>query len=386
MVLGKPSSGKSFVALDMAGHVASGTPWFGREVEQTGAVIFALEGGGGFHLRVNALKSKFAGDLPLSFVPESVNFLSSAEDLAAAERAVAAAAARHGNDIGLVVIDTLARAMPGGDENGPQDMTAVIRNMDRLRASTGAHVMLVHHLGKDASRGARGHSSLLGAVDTELTLTKEHGDPNGEMKVTKQKDLEPWQEPVPYVLKQISFGLCDQWGEARTSCTVEPAPTIDLEAKLSARAQELLDLCDGIFDGYGGGDTVSENDGSTPEKTGQRQRENLYAVWLKKVLKQPPAKNGPKRANQRRIFNKAFKQLKDNGKIDENGRTSQRAKSGLIEAGLTGKGMRDQGQWATPFIRVAPGPADAPRTKEEIENRPKSRKKAAAGGELDFLL
>ena len=65
LVLGKPSSGKSFVALDMAGHIASGAAWFGRGVEQTGVVIFALEGGGSFQLRVNAIKSKFAGDLPL---------------------------------------------------------------------------------------------------------------------------------------------------------------------------------------------------------------------------------------------------------------------------------------------------------------------------------
>jgi hypothetical protein len=391
LVLGKPSSGKSFVALDMCGHIASGTPWFDRGVEQTGVVIFALEGGGSFHLRVDALKSKFAGDLPLSFVPESVNFLSSPEDLAAAVDAVAVEAAHHGIDIGLVVIDTLARAMPGGDENGPQDMTAVIRNMDRLRASTGAHVMLVHHLGKDASRGARGHSSLLGAVDTELTLTKEHGDHNGEMKVTKQKDLEPWHEPVPYVLKQISFGLHDQWGEPRTSCTVEPAPTIDFslhppEAKLSPRDRALLDLCESLTVAESTGASAAENDGNTPEKPDKTFKAGLYAICPEKVLKQAPGKTRTERDNQRRMIRRSFKVLKDNGLIDENGRTGQPDKSRTKPDSPDPARRAGQDKPDCPPIGAAALSAAAPGTKEEIKRPSKEPEKAAAGGELDLLL
>jgi RecA-family ATPase len=48
--------------------------------------------------------------------------------------------------------------MAGGNENAPDDMGALVRNIDRLRAETGAAVLLVHHTGKDTSRGARGHS------------------------------------------------------------------------------------------------------------------------------------------------------------------------------------------------------------------------------------
>ena len=54
----------------------------------------------------------------------------------------------------IIEIDTLSRIMAGGDENNAADMTALIRNIDTLRAATGAHVVLVHHTGKDTARGA----------------------------------------------------------------------------------------------------------------------------------------------------------------------------------------------------------------------------------------
>jgi RecA-family ATPase len=52
---------------------------------------------------------------------------------------------------GFIVIDTLSRVLAGGNENGPEDMGALVMNVDRLRAATGATVLLVHHTGKDAS-------------------------------------------------------------------------------------------------------------------------------------------------------------------------------------------------------------------------------------------
>ena len=76
-------------------------------------------------------------------------------------------ACRLGMPVGLIVIDTLSRVMAGGNENAPEDMGALVRNIDRLRDETGGAVLLVHHSGKDLSRGARGHSLLRAATDTE---------------------------------------------------------------------------------------------------------------------------------------------------------------------------------------------------------------------------
>ena len=72
----------------------------------------------------------------------------------------------------LVVIDTLARALAGGNENAPEDMGALIGNAKRIQEATGAAVLFVHHSGKDTSRGSRGHSSLKGAADLEIEVTR----------------------------------------------------------------------------------------------------------------------------------------------------------------------------------------------------------------------
>jgi hypothetical protein len=70
------------------------------------------------------------------------------------------------------MIDTLARSFGGGNENDSSDMGAWIHNCGRMQRKLDCALMAMHHSGKDILRGARGHSSLLGAVDTQLELTK----------------------------------------------------------------------------------------------------------------------------------------------------------------------------------------------------------------------
>ena len=123
----------------------------------------------------------------------------------------------------LIIVDTLARSMGAGDENSAPDMSAFVRNMDKLRCATGAHVLTIHHSGKDSGRGARGHSSLRGAVDTEFQLTKASETIQAEVK--KQRDMRSGRV-FSYRLKEIELG-CDQDGDVVTTCVVEecdPAP------------------------------------------------------------------------------------------------------------------------------------------------------------------
>jgi hypothetical protein len=66
---------------------------------------------------------------------------------------------------GLIVVDTVSRAMMGGDENGPVDMGTLAANLNTLRHETGAHVMGVHHGTQTEGTKSRGHSSLPFSVD-----------------------------------------------------------------------------------------------------------------------------------------------------------------------------------------------------------------------------
>jgi hypothetical protein len=124
----------------------------------------------------------------------------------------------------MICVDTLSRAMAGGDENGAVDMTAFISNLDAVRDVTGAHIMIVHHSGKDTAKGARGHSSLRAATDTEIELEVDQGI--RKATATKQRDLEP-QEPIMFVLKVHKLGV-DEDGDDVTTCTITEADEDDV--------------------------------------------------------------------------------------------------------------------------------------------------------------
>lgn len=99
-------------------------------------------------------------------IPTDVDLCRATDDVGAILKHVSAMDAKPG----LVVVDTLAAGFGSGNENSPDDMGAFLPNIRRLCAGTSAHVMIVHHTGKDAERGARGHSALRAAVDTEIEV------------------------------------------------------------------------------------------------------------------------------------------------------------------------------------------------------------------------
>jgi len=188
---GKPGSYKSFVSLYISAMVAEGADCFFRKTD-TGRVIYVMgEGGHGAARRARALEATHG------FKDPNVTFLRSALDLRGsindAAKLVAAVKAT-GENPALIVIDTLARNFGGGNENSSEDMGAFIKVMGYLQSELDCAALIVHHSGKDEAKGMRGHSSLFGAVDTELEVVKisEEDDPRriGEITVTKQKDGE----------------------------------------------------------------------------------------------------------------------------------------------------------------------------------------------------
>lgn len=194
IVLGEPGSGKSQLVLDLAAHVVLGKQWANRETRQGVVVYFVGEGQYGIRLRVLAwcaLHGHHEGEwddmdpraleVPIDWVTVSPNLLDVTFDTLAALQFVAEI------QPDLVVIDTLNRAIPGGDENSPQDMGKVILFAERIREICGATTLYVHHLGKDTTRGARGHSSLNGAADTVLLVKAGEGNMR-QVHLEKQKD------------------------------------------------------------------------------------------------------------------------------------------------------------------------------------------------------
>ena len=221
VVYGESNVGKSFWVLDIAAHVVMGRPWrnAGREVDRGAVVYVALEGTHGLRRRIEAMKQKgiLSDDAPLYVCFSPVSLRDPAHSARLAETAKAAVE-QSGLPCRLVIIDTLARAMAGGDENSSRDMTAVVASIDAVRAATGAHVCIVHHCGKDIARGARGHSSLRAAVDSEIEIFRPEGERISTVRVTKQRDLERG-EPMPFSLTVVELGD-DSRGKPITSCVV----------------------------------------------------------------------------------------------------------------------------------------------------------------------
>lgn len=224
IVYGETNCGKTFFAADLALRVACGWTWFGCQVDRCGALFCALEGAHGITNRVAAFRSVHGldeCDIPFGIAAVPLNLLDSDADIDALIATVSAEGARTGVVVGLIVIDTLSRALAGGNENGPDDMGLLVGTSDRIRAETGAHVLWVHHSGKDQARGARGHSLLRAATDTEIEVTAD--GPTRTARVTKQRDLECTGEFV-FTLKTVELGT-NARGKPITSCVVDEGET-----------------------------------------------------------------------------------------------------------------------------------------------------------------
>ena len=145
----------------------------------------------------------------------------------------------------LIVIDTLSRALAGGSDAEALDMAAFIKNVDRIRVETGAHVLIIHHTGKDPGRGARGHSSLRAAVDTEIEIKADAGGNFSVARVTKQRDLPTAGDEFEFSLARVEIGK-DEEGRSVYSCVVtEPsfsAKRAHNTKPLPAKAKRALDL------------------------------------------------------------------------------------------------------------------------------------------------
>jgi hypothetical protein len=221
VIYGESNSGKTFFALDLALHVAAGIPWRGREVDQGFVLYLALEGSHAILNRVAAFKREHGlegVELPFAIVPVSLNLLAPNADADAVVETCRAVAAEYGVDPALIVVDTLARAISGGNENDAEDMGSLIKTGDLLRQQAPAHVMWIHHCGKDAAKGARGHSSLRAATDTEIEVIA--AGPNRQASVTKQRDME-CEGAFPFTLRVVDLGA-NRRGKAVTSCVVDP--------------------------------------------------------------------------------------------------------------------------------------------------------------------
>ena len=216
-IYGPSGSGKSFLVLDMLQALAVGADWFERRATACPVIYCALEGEGGIAGRVNAYRARHgtaAENIRYLVQPFSLLEAGDVQDLAKAIEVSGGA--------GVVVLDTLNRAAPGADENDSKAMGQIIAAAKQLQTLVGGLVLLVHHTGKDATKGLRGHSSLHAALDAAIEVRRD-GD-RREWLIAKAKDGEDGASH-PFTLDVVELGV-DEDGESVTSCVVHPVDDV----------------------------------------------------------------------------------------------------------------------------------------------------------------
>lgn len=217
VIYGASGAGKSFAVLDIALAIARGAAWRGCKVRQGRVAYVAAEGAEGFRKRLAAYAQHHAIDLstvPMAVLNGAPNLL---EVKDAADLVIGVQAAGGAE---VIVIDTLAQTMPGGNENAGEDVGKALGHCKRIHEKTGALVILIHHSGKDQAKGARGWSGLRAACDAEIEVLR---DDQGQrsLRLSKSKDGEDGLE-WGFELQQVQLGI-DEDLDPITSCIVAEA-------------------------------------------------------------------------------------------------------------------------------------------------------------------
>ena len=214
IICGASGAGKSFLSLDYAIRVA-------RQYPDRAVVYIAPEGGSGYRARVDAWLTRFGGDEPpnLVFLLQAVPMLNpqAVSDFISTIRPLKPI---------MVVIDTLARCLIGGDENSAKDVGMFFYYTDAIRQETGAAIAIVHHTGKAGAY--RGSSALFGSVESWIDVANDDGLIT--VSCGKSKDSQPF---APRYLRMVESSdsvvllPSDQVSQRNTSLTEGQRKTLE---------------------------------------------------------------------------------------------------------------------------------------------------------------
>lgn len=301
----KIGNAKSFFAIDFGFHVAAGEPWQGRLVKQGRVLLLAAEGAAGIPNRLKAIK--LANPEFSSRAESNFSYITGQFDLRSDTHREEICALVRDQPPALLIIDTVAMTFGDAVENEAHAMALYVKQITALGAAFKCSIMLIHHPGKDSTRGLRGSSVLRAAVDTEVLITSDEKRGVRTAKITKQREGETGLH-VAFVLRTVQLGS-DPDGDPITSCVVMPTsgepsecraePTGNSKAALQALQDAMRQA----------GCTVPDAPASLAGRHGV-----TTLTWLGVFLDQQKDKN-LKEDSKLRSFRRGEQWLKTNGYI-----------------------------------------------------------------------
>lgn len=229
-VIAPPNKGKSFMVLDWAVHLVLGWDWHRHKVKKARRVLYVSAEGLPLR-RMDAWERHHRRDIPDTLVLRTGMNISDPGDVETLKEDI-----KEFNS-NVLIIDTQQRA---GFEEGADMAGESINELDRLRAEfPNLVVILVHHPGKDTSRGGRGFSGYFGALDFEFQIDAEDPHDLMTLKRTKQRDDGFFPEKA-FRLEKVILGY-DEDGDEISSCVLleaEPEEELSDEEKVIRALQK----------------------------------------------------------------------------------------------------------------------------------------------------
>jgi len=214
LIIGESGAGKSFFAWDLSAAIAQGVRWRTRRVKKGRVLYIVAEGQTFFHQRAVAYGKRHdvsLESLQIGVISDTPNLMQKDDVKSICEQLI-----KFGK-VDVIVVDTFAQVTPGANENAAEDMGRALANCKALHRATGALIVLVHHIGKDETKGARGWSGIKAAADAEITIARR--DPLRIATVSKMKDGADGVV-LPFKLVDVELGQNAE-GERISSCIVE---------------------------------------------------------------------------------------------------------------------------------------------------------------------
>lgn len=205
---GAPGTGKSFVALDVVLSVAAGLDVLGRKSLQGAAIYLSTEGRSGMRARAVAwglARDIDISDLPVALIEEPMN-LRNADVVATLIDRIRRLETNSGVPCRFICVDTLSQCL-FANENHPEQMAEFTGEMTRIANALSTQVCVVHHSGKDKTKGARGSSVINGNFDTLLAL--DEGNCEGQLVLSTDKQKNDAKSAVHIMLERVACGVDD---------------------------------------------------------------------------------------------------------------------------------------------------------------------------------
>lgn len=286
-IFGAPGAGKSLIAPHLAYRLAQGLPAFGMRTKPGPVFYVAAEDPHGMRGRVTALRIRH-GDAAAFRLVEGVSdlFAPAADDLEALRDAV------EEQRPSLVIIDTLAMAFPGLEENAAESMTRVV-TIGRKLTAHGAAVVLVHHDTKAQGPTPRGHSVLNGALDVALQLfpRDEAGVVRGKLTKNRNGSCE---RDIAFRISTEALG-CDEDGDPVTAALVDELPAGAAPSREKLTPSERAAFV--IFDALSAAGAVTED------------------AWRTACIEARTVSASPDRESRRKATKRAFEGLARKGAV-----------------------------------------------------------------------